>query len=139
LPVGDLLPILRSRLGELPEDGAAGQAAERLLLTDLVGRLDVLSTLGLAHLDLARPTPSVSTGELQRLRLATSLRSGLYGVVYVLDEPSAGLHPRDVEPLLAVLRGLVEAGNSVLVVEHDMAVVNACDWVVDVGPGAGSQ
>jgi len=139
LPVSDLLPLLRRRLGELPEDGTAGEAAERLLLTDLVSRLDVLVTLGLGHLDLARPTPSVSTGELQRLRLATALRSGLYGVVYVLDEPSAGLHPRDVEPLLEVLRGLVEAGNSVLVVEHDMAVVNACDWVVDVGPGAGTH
>lgn len=140
LPVSDLLPILRSRLDELPaEDGTASEAAERLLLTDLASRLDVLVTLGLGHLDLARPTPSVSTGELQRLRLATSLRSGLFGVVYVLDEPSAGLHPQDVEPLLAVLRGLVEAGNSVLVVEHDMAVVNACDWIVDVGPGAGSH
>ncbi|GAA1140085.1 excinuclease ABC subunit UvrA [Ornithinicoccus hortensis] len=138
-PVADLLPVLRSRLADLPEDGTATEAAERMLLTDLTGRLDVLLTLGLGHLDLGRPTPSVSTGELQRLRLATSLRSGLYGVVYVLDEPSAGLHPRDVEPLLAVLRGLVEAGNSVLVVEHDMAVVGACDWVVDVGPGAGTQ
>ncbi|WP_228266536.1 excinuclease ABC subunit UvrA [Ornithinimicrobium ciconiae] len=147
LPVGDLLPILRRRLAELPhgdqplhaERSRAVVAAERLLLTDLVSRLDVLVTLGLGHLDLARPTPSVSTGELQRLRLATALRSGLYGVVYVLDEPSAGLHPQDVVPLLEVLRGLVEAGNSVLVVEHDMAVVGACDWVVDVGPGAGSQ
>ncbi len=139
-PVGELLPVLRGRLEELPDEGGrAAEAAERLLLTDLVSHLDVLLTLGLGHLDLARPTPSVSTGELQRLRLATSLRSGLYGVVYVLDEPSAGLHPKDVEPLLEVLRGLVAAGNSVLVVEHDMAIVRACDWVVDVGPGAGSH
>lgn len=139
-PVAELLTVLRGRLGALPEEeGSAAQAAERMLLNDLVGRLDVLVTLGLGHLDLGRPTPSVSTGELQRLRLATSLRSGLYGVVYVLDEPSAGLHPKDVEPLLAVLRGLVAAGNSVLVVEHDMAVVEACGWVVDVGPGAGTQ
>nr|WP_281497020.1 excinuclease ABC subunit UvrA [Ornithinimicrobium sp. F0845] len=140
LPVSRLLPVLRGRLEGLPDQGgSAGEAAERLLLTDLVSRLAVLVTLGLGHLDLARPTPSVSTGELQRLRLATALRSGLYGVVYVLDEPSAGLHPQDVEPLLEVLRGLVEAGNSVLLVEHDMAVVNACDWIVDVGPGAGSH
>ena len=155
LPVTQLWPILRSRLEDLstndspaPDErsspaghhrSGAADAAERLLLTDLVSRLEVLLTLGLGHLDLARPTPSISTGELQRLRLATSLRSGLFGVVYVLDEPSAGLHPQDVEPLLAVLRGLVEAGNSVLVVEHDMAVVNACEWVVDVGPGAGAE
>lgn len=138
--VSQLHPVLRVRLDALPpEGGSAAEAAERLLLTDLVSRLDVLLDLGLGHLDLARPTPSVSTGELQRLRLATSLRSGLFGVVYVLDEPSAGLHPQDVQPLLAVLRGLVEAGNSVLVVEHDMSVVAACDWIVDVGPGAGSH
>lgn len=140
LAVSDLLPVLAAGLDGLPtQDGSAGEAAERLLLTDLISRLDLLTTLGLGHLDLARPTGSVSTGELQRLRLATSLRAGLYGVVYVLDEPSAGLHPQDVEPLLAVLRGLVEAGNTVLVVEHDMAIVTACDWVVDVGPGAGAR
>nr|MBA2696345.1 excinuclease ABC subunit A [Actinomycetota bacterium] len=142
-PIEALLPILRQRLTELPElpevDATAVQEAERLLLTDLVGRLQVLVDLGIGHLDLARSSPSVSTGELQRLRVATAVRSGLFGVVYVLDEPSAGLHPQDTEALLRALRGLVGAGNTVLVVEHDMAVVAACDWVVDVGPGAGSQ
>ena len=72
-----------------------------------------------------------------RLRLATQLRSGLFGVVYVLDEPSAGLHPADAEPLMAVLEQLKAAGNSLFVVEHDMDVVRRADWVVDVGPGAG--
>lgn len=117
----------------------AGQSAEVALLTNLVSRLDVLVDLGLGHLDLGRPAPAVSAGELQRLRLASLLRSGLFGVVYVLDEPSAGLHPRDVEPLLRLLRALVETGNSVLVVEHDMAIVAACSEVVDVGPGAGGE
>lgn len=140
LAVADLLPVLRDRLAVLDDAGPSAHAeAERLLLRDLVGRLQVLLDLGIGHLDLARSSTSVSSGELQRLRVATAVRSGLFGVVYVLDEPSAGLHPRDTEALLRALRGLVEAGNSVLVVEHDMAVVNACDWVVDVGPGAGSQ
>ncbi len=139
-PVDVLLPILQERLSQLPDAGStAVQEAERVLLTDVVGRLQVLVDLGIGHLDLARSSSSVSTGELQRLRVATAVRSGLFGVVYVLDEPSAGLHPKDTEALLRALRGLVEAGNTVLVVEHDMAVVAACDWVVDVDPGAGTQ
>ena len=79
----------------------------------------------------------MSPGELQRLRLATQLRAGLFGVLYVLDEPSAGLHPADAEPLLDVLDRLRRAGNSLFVVEHDMDVVRRADWIVDVGPGAG--
>ncbi|XVX22179.1 excinuclease ABC subunit A [Actinomycetota bacterium] len=138
LPMDELLPIARRRLDGLgPDPADAAGAAEHLMLTDLVDRLGVLDDLGLGHLALGRPTPTVSTGELQRLRLGSLLRSGLFGVVYVLDEPSASLHPRDVESLMGVLRGLVDAGNSVLVVEHDMTVVRQCDWVVDVGPGAG--
>src|SRR5438309_421352 len=86
-----------------------------------------------------RTTPTLSPGELQRLRLATQLRSGLFGVVYVLDEPSAGLHPADAEPLMTVLDQLKAAGNSLFVVEHDMDVVGRADWIVDVGPGAGEQ
>ena len=137
--VSDLRELMRSRLGQLPgEGGTASAEAERVLLEDLVGRLGLMADLGLGHLSLGRPVSTVSSGELQRLRLATALRSGLFGVVYVLDEPSAGLHPRDTERLVALLRELVAAGNTVLVVEHDMAVVAACDWVVDVGPGAGS-
>ncbi|WDF34937.1 excinuclease ABC subunit UvrA [Arthrobacter agilis] len=104
---------------------------------DLVQRLTVLVDLGLGYLSLDRATPTLSPGEMQRLRIATQLRSGLFGVVYVLDEPSAGLHPADVEPLLAVLAALKDAGNSVFVVEHNMDVVRRADWIVDVGPGAG--
>ena len=119
------------------EGGGARAEAERVLLEDLTGRLALMVDLGLGHLSLGRPTAGVSSGELQRLRLATALRSGLFGVVYVLDEPSAGLHPKDTDQLVALLRGLVAAGNTVVVVEHDMDVVRRCDWVVDVGPGAG--
>jgi len=105
---------------------------------DLVGRIDVLVGLGLGYLSLGRATPTLSPGEMQRLRIATQLRSGLFGVVYVLDEPSAGLHPADAEPLIEVLEQLKQAGNSVFVVEHNMDVVRRADWIVDVGPGAGT-
>ncbi len=108
-----------------------------MIAADLVARIGVLIDLGLGYLSLHRRTPTVSPGELQRLRLATQLRAGLFGVLYVLDEPSAGLHPADAEPLLAVLEKLRGAGNSLFVVEHDMDVVRRADWVVDVGPGAG--
>ncbi|WP_433961770.1 excinuclease ABC subunit A [Deinococcus sonorensis] len=126
------------------EDGLAQQHPEQALarqrLTeDLVARLDVLLDLGLGYLHLERSTPTLSPGELQRLRLATQLYSNLFGVVYVLDEPSAGLHPADTEALLSALNGLKAAGNSLFVVEHDLTVVRRADWLVDVGPGAGNQ
>ena len=97
----------------------------------------MLTDLGLGYLGLGRVTTTLSPGEMQRLRLATQLRSGLFGVIYVLDEPSAGLHPADAEPLLEVLEQLKRSGNSVFVVEHNMDVVRHADWIVDVGPGAG--
>lgn len=106
---------------------------------DLVGRLQVLLDLGLGYLSLERSTPTLSPGELQRLRLATQVRSNLFGVVYVLDEPSAGLHPADTEALLRALDGLKAAGNSLFVVEHEMAVIRHADWIVDVGPFAGEK
>lgn len=105
---------------------------------DLLTRVEVLTGLGLGYLSLDRATPTLSPGETQRLRIATQLRSGLFGVVYVLDEPSAGLHPADAESLMEVLQDLRAGGNSVFVVEHDMRIVRRADWIVDVGPGAGS-
>lgn len=107
------------------------------LCADLVARIEVLLDLGLGYLSLGRGSTTLSPGEAQRLRIATQLRSGLFGVVYVLDEPSAGLHPADAEPLLDVLDRLKASGNSLFVVEHDMDVVRRADWVVDIGPGAG--
>ena len=106
---------------------------------DLVDRIDVLLDLGLGYLSLSRATTTLSPGEMQRLRIATQLRSGLFGVVYVLDEPSAGLHPADAAPLLAVLDRLKASGNSLFVVEHDLDVVRRADWVIDIGPGAGER
>ena len=104
---------------------------------DLGGRLAVLLDLGLGYLSLERSTPTLSPGELQRLRLATQVRSNLFGVVYVLDEPSAGLHPADTEALLTALDRLKASGNSLFVVEHEIDVIRHADWIVDVGPGAG--
>ena len=106
---------------------------------DLVARLSVLLDLGLGYLSLERGTPTLSPGELQRLRLATQVRSSLFGVVYVLDEPSAGLHPVDTEALLRALDRLKAAGNSLFVVEHALDVIRHADWIVDVGPKAGTQ
>src|SRR5450830_1920744 len=99
----------------------------------------VLLDLGLGYLTLERSTPTLSPGELQRLRLATQVRSNLFGVVYVLDEPSAGLHPADTEALLGALAQLKAAGNSLFVVEHALDVIRHADWIVDVGPAAGDQ
>ena len=102
-----------------------------------MARLAVLLDLGLGYLTLERSTPTLSPGELQRLRLATQVRSNLFGVVYVLDEPSAGLHPADTEALLAALDRLKASGNSLFVVEHELDVIRHADWIVDVGPAAG--
>lgn len=113
-------------------------AAQRLA-RDLLARMDTLVQLGLGYLSLDRSTPTLSPGELQRLRLATQLGSQLFGVIYVLDEPSAGLHPADGEALLAALRRLKESGNTVYVVEHDLSLMRAADWLVDVGPAAGER
>ncbi|MYW00346.1 excinuclease ABC subunit UvrA [Streptomyces sp. SID3343] len=113
-----------------------GEVAETIC-ADLVARIAVSAELGLGYLSMDRETPTLSAGELQRLRLATQLRSGLFGVVYVLDEPSAGLHPADTDALLVVLDRLRAAGNSLFVVEHRMTVARRAGWIVDVGPGAG--
>ena len=106
---------------------------------DILARVKALTRLGLGYLSLERTTPTLSPGELQRLRLATQIRSKLFGVVYVLDEPSAGLHPADTQALLSALDELIAAGNSVFVVEHDVSVIRHADWVVDVGPEAGTH
>lgn len=111
----------------------------RRIAEDLECRLAVLLDLGLGYLTLERSTPTLSPGELQRLRLATQVRSNLFGVVYVLDEPSAGLHPADTEALLRALDRLKVAGNSLFVVEHELEVIRHADWIVDVGPDAGEH
>ncbi|WJD65284.1 excinuclease ABC subunit UvrA [Pseudomonas kurunegalensis] len=113
-------------------------AAQRIA-KELLERIDTLLDLGLGYLALERSTPTLSSGELQRLRLATQLNSQLFGVIYVLDEPSAGLHPADSEALFDALQRLKHAGNSVYVVEHDLDTMRRADWLVDVGPAAGEH
>ncbi|WP_223256942.1 excinuclease ABC subunit UvrA [Arthrobacter globiformis] len=144
VPMAELADLIRPTT-ELNEASTAsrklssgeGNEVAVAITRDLLRRITVLLDLGLGYLALGRSTPTLSPGEMQRLRIATQLRSGLFGVVYVLDEPSAGLHPADAEPLLAVLEQLKSSGNSVFVVEHNMDIVRRADWLVDVGPRAG--
>jgi excinuclease ABC subunit A len=110
-----------------------------LVLKEIVSRLNFLNTVGLGYLTLDRPSATLSGGEGQRIRLATQIGSQLRGVLYVLDEPSIGLHPRDNQKLLQTLAQLRDLGNTVLVVEHDEETIRQADYVVDLGPGAGSH
>ncbi|HEX6694385.1 MAG TPA: excinuclease ABC subunit UvrA [Longimicrobiales bacterium] len=152
LDIADMSHLPMERLADLVRPYADGTARDLKKLSvdhpekavvaqriaeDLTARLAVLLDLGLGYLAPERSTPTLSPGELQRLRLATQVRSNLFGVVYVLDEPSAGLHPADTESLLAALAQLRQSGNSLFVVEHDLDVIGAADWIVDVGPAAG--
>lgn len=142
LPLRELATILSGVVTRDEEHEATSpekRAAAVQLASGVLQRLRPLVDLGLGYLSLSRTTPTLSGGELQRLRLATQLSSDLFGVVYVLDEPSAGLHPQDVAALLGILDGLKERGNSLFIVEHSVAVMRHADWLVDIGPGAGEH
>ena len=108
-----------------------------MIIKEIKSRLSFLSSVGLDYLDLARASATLSGGEAQRIRLATQIGSSLMGVLYILDEPSIGLHQRDNEKLLSTLRHLRDIGNTLIVVEHDEDTMRAADYIVDVGPGAG--
>ena len=144
-PVDELNALSLETLRELLEQGSdttvdtadAATEAERLLLDQVLPTLTAAVDLGLGHLSLDRPATTLSAGEMQRLRLASQLHSGLFGVVYVLDEPSAGLHPTERTAVRELMDRFLDAGNSVILVEHDMALVADADHVIDVGPGAG--
>lgn len=107
------------------------------IIKEIVARINFLIEVGLDYLTLSRKSGTLSGGEAQRIRLATQIGSGLSGVIYILDEPSIGLHQRDMGRLISTLKALRDLGNTVLVVEHDAQTMQACDWVVDIGPGAG--
>ena len=111
----------------------------RDILREIVRRLKFLLDVGLDYLTLDRASSTLSGGEMQRIRLATQIGSGLTGVLYVLDEPTIGLHPRDNERLIATLKGLRDRGNTVVIVEHDEEMMRNADWIVDLGPGAGRE
>ncbi len=127
--------VVKSHHADHPEKRLVAQR----IAEDLEARIAVMLNLGLGYLSCERSTPTLSPGELQRLRLATQVRSNLFGVVYVLDEPSAGLHPADTQALLTALDQLKAAGNSLFVVEHEIDVIRHADWIVDVGPAAGEH
>jgi len=113
------------------------QRIARDIIREIRTRLGFLKNVGLGYLTLDRESGTLSGGEAQRIRLATQIGAGLVGVLYILDEPSIGLHQRDNERLLAALKGLRDLGNSVIVVEHDADTIRAADWIIDLGPGAG--
>jgi excinuclease ABC subunit A len=126
------------RAGELQKSGRALTVASSLL-EEIESRLRLLLKVGLSYLQLSRRADTLSGGEAQRVRLAAQLGSHLRGVCYVLDEPTIGLHPRDNEQLLTTLRELVDAGNSVVIVEHDEDTIKNADYVIDLGPAGGAE
>ncbi|WP_231567450.1 excinuclease ABC subunit UvrA [Microbacterium sp. MEJ108Y] len=148
LPLADLSALLETALN--PSDGGSAaesdsealapekQLAAQRLVDELRDRVSPIIELGLGYLSLDRSTPTLSSGELQRMRLATQVLSQLFGVMFVLDEPSAGLHPADGEALVRILRSLRDSGNTVFFVEHSLDVIRHADWIVDIGPGAGA-
>jgi excinuclease ABC subunit A len=135
----ELLQATTMRAAKASDDHPEKTLVAQRIVDDLLARIEILLELGLGYLALERSTPTLSPGELQRLRLATQVRSNLFGVVYVLDEPSAGLHPADTEALLSALDRLKASGNSLFVVEHELDVIRRADWIVDVGPAAGEH
>ena len=132
MPVSELLPYMQNlKLPKYKMVVAEG------ILKEINARLKFLSDVGLGYLTLSRSAETLSGGEAQRIRLATQIGSGLVGVLYILDEPSIGLHQRDNEKLLATLKNLRDLGNTLIVVEHDEDTMREADWIVDVGPYAG--
>jgi excinuclease ABC subunit A len=136
--VDDALARIATMTAALKKDEIAWQIGEASL-SELRRRLEFLARVGLHYLALDRAANTLSGGEMQRLRLAAQLGSGLTGALYVLDEPTIGLHPRDTQRLIGNLRDLVATGSSVMVVEHDADVIRAADWLVDLGPGGGRE
>lgn len=140
--IGDLSRLTVGELLEFFENlrflGNEAVIAEPIL-REIRSRLGFLKEVGLEYLTLARSAATLSGGEAQRIRLATQIGSGLVGVLYVLDEPTIGLHPRDNQKLIAILKKLRDLGNTVIVVEHDAETIRSADFVVDIGPGAGDQ
>lgn len=136
MPVSQSLAFFRS----LDADSASRTFDPvRDILHEIIRRLQFLMDVGLDYLTLDRPSATLSGGEMQRIRLATQIGSGLTGVLYVLDEPTIGLHPRDNDRLIATLKGLRDRGNTVVIVEHDEEMMRAADYIVDLGPGAGRE
>ncbi len=136
VPLGHAMEFFRETESDLTgKDRIVGER----LIKEIIDRLDFLIKVGLDYLDLARSATTLSGGEMQRIRLATQIGSKLTGVLYVLDEPSIGLHPRDTHRLIETLKDLRDLGNTVIVVEHDPETILSADWIIDLGPGAGKN
>ncbi len=138
-PVLQTLNWIKNLSGEESPFSDREMVISSRVLKEIVDRLGFLVDVGLDYLTLDRTAATLSGGEAQRIRLATQIGSRLMGVLYVLDEPSIGLHPRDNSRLLTTLEGLRDMGNTVLVVEHDEGTIRRADWILDLGPGAGEQ
>ena len=134
MPISKLLDFFK----QIKLKGEAMRKSQRLL-KEIISRLEFSKNVGLGYLTLNRKSNSLSGGETQRINLATSLGSALVGSIYVLDEPSVGLHPEDTLKLIEILLNLKKIGNSVIVVEHDEDIIRSADHIIDLGPGAGSQ
>ena len=139
MPVGEALAFFKGVASENGGLSESDRQAMREVLKEITRRLQFLLDVGLDYLTLDRASATLSGGEMQRIRLATQIGSGLTGVLYVLDEPTIGLHPRDNERLIATLKGLRDRGNTVVIVEHDEEMMRAADYIVDLGPGAGRE
>ncbi len=138
MPVGVLAALLREPGPEGSSDGPAGAAARDLALEAMLTRLGYLEQVSLGYLTLDRPSRTLSGGEVERVNLTSCLGTSLVDTLFVLDEPSVGLHPRDIDRLIAIIRSLTRAGNTVVVVEHDEAMIRAADHVIEVGPEPGA-
>ena len=136
LTLGELTQYMDEILASLPQDM---QDLAENLTSELLHQVKPLLKLGLDYLSIDRQASSLSTGELQRIQLGRTLRTETTGILYVLDEPSVGLHPDNVAGLIDVFHELVNQGNSLVVVDHETAIINAADWVIEIGPGSGSQ
>ena len=137
MPIREALSFFESlSVQGAPTNTLAGM---KEVLKEIRRRLQFLLDVGLDYLTLDRASSTLSGGEMQRIRLATQIGSGLTGVLYVLDEPTIGLHPRDNERLIGTLKGLRDRGNTVVIVEHDEEMMRAADYIVDLGPGAGRE
>jgi excinuclease ABC subunit A len=143
--IDDLVSMSVVHLREFFENSEKWQTTEqeknisKPIVREVLQRLLALENVGLEYLNLGRSAQTISGGEAQRIRLAAQLNSQLMGIVYVLDEPSIGLHSRDTEKLIATIKALQNVGNSLIVVEHDESIIRAADWIVDMGPGAGEE
>lgn len=139
LSVSDAVAHLTALLNTTADGSTERKKVIQNVASDIIARIKPIIHLGLGYLSLARSTTTLSPGELQRLRLATQIKSKLFGVVYIMDEPSSGLHPSDISALLDAFDELVTAGNSVFIVEHNPRVIRHANWLVDIGPYAGGN